>query len=74
VRALPVDFKARRSLHQTLRDRKNLHGSAASVVDYERKTLRTECVGCAALGFVWGAGLVGFFWLLSFWVNVGGAQ
>lgn len=70
---VPVDFKARRSLHQTLRDRKQLQGTAQSVVEYERKTMRTEFRGGFVLGFVWGAGLVCFFWLLDFWVKVGGA-
>lgn len=71
---LSVDFKARRSLHQTMRDRKNLQGAAHSVVEHEKRMLRTEFCGGWLLGFVSGAGLAAFLWLLRLWVVVGGAS
>jgi hypothetical protein len=71
---LTVDFKARRSMHQTLRDRKQLQGVAQSVAEHEKRMLRTEFCGGYVLGFISGAGLVCFFLLLRLWVTVGGAS
>jgi hypothetical protein len=72
--SLPVDFKARRSIHQTLRDRKQLKKSENDVVAYEKRVLRTEYVGGYILGAIHCGCLLAFFWLLSRWVEVGGAS
>jgi len=78
-RVVHHDF-ARRANAQTVRDRKAISawkrmpdGGLVDQVEHERRTAKTSFVGGVVLGFVWGAGLVGFFWMLTFWVEVGGA-
>lgn len=75
-------FAPRRPAFQTVHDRRALHCLATRVmVDQKplddvalgKRALRTEFRGGLLLGFLWGVGLVGFFWLLNLWVDVGGA-
>lgn len=73
---IAADFKHRRSAHQTITDRRRLRptGNTFGETTHLQRTLRTEFWGGWTLGFLVGSCIVGFFWLLTMWVDAGGAR
>jgi hypothetical protein len=70
----PLDFARRRSAHQTARDRRRLRQATHQINESQHwdRAMKTEFRGGMVLGFIFGAGLFAFFWLLVLWVDAGG--